>query len=301
MRRHLTAGTLAGLALAGVAFAEDQAAPAVPAEAAAAAPASDWTAETVVATVNGRNITLGNLISALSGLPPQYQGLPDEALMTGLLDQLVDQTLLADTVSTDPAEDPLAVRIAVENERRGTLASLAVQERIGKPLDDAEVQAAYDARVAEFEPAKEWNAAHILVATEEEAKDIKAQLDGGADFATIAREKSTDPGSGANGGSLGWFGAGQMVPEFEAAVVALQPGQISDPVKSQFGWHIVRLDEVRDSTPPSLDQLRPEIESELRQKKLEAELAALRAAAKIEKPETGVAPSAIRQVDLLTN
>ncbi|MBP7243242.1 peptidylprolyl isomerase [Amaricoccus sp.] len=298
MRRHLTAGLLAGLALAGAAHAEDQAAPA--ATETAAAPA-DWTAETVLATVNGRNITLGNLISALSSLPPQYQGLPDEALMTGLLDQLVDQTLLADTVSTDPAEDPLAVRIAVENERRGTLASLAVQERVGKPLDPAEVQAAYDARVAALQPAKEWNAAHILVATEEEAKDIKAQLDGGADFAAIAKERSTDPGSGSNGGSLGWFGAGQMVPEFETAVVALQSGQISDPVQSQFGWHIVRLDEIRDSVLPSLDELRPEIENELRQKKLEAELAALRAAATIEKPETGVAPAAIRQLDLLTN
>ncbi len=298
MRRHLTAGLLAGLALAGAAHAEDQAAPA--ATETAAAPA-DWTAETVLATVNGRNITLGNLISALSSLPPQYQGLPDEALMTGLLDQLVDQTLLADTVSTDPAEDPLAMRIAVENERRGTLASLAVQERVGKPLDPAEVQAAYDARVAALQPAKEWNAAHILVATEEEAKDIKAQLDGGADFAAIAKERSTDPGSGSNGGSLGWFGAGQMVPEFETAVVALQSGQISDPVQSQFGWHIVRLDEIRDSVLPSLDELRPEIENELRQKKLEAELAALRAAATIEKPETGVAPAAIRQLDLLTN
>ncbi|MBP7003107.1 peptidylprolyl isomerase [Amaricoccus sp.] len=299
MRRQLTAGLLAGLALAGAAFAQDQAATA--ADAPAAAPAGDWTAETVLATVNGRNITLGNVIAALSSLPQQYQGLPDEALMTGLLDQLIDQTLLADTVSTDPAEDPLSVRLAVENERRGSLASLAVQERIGKPVDEAAVKAAYDARVAEFQPAKEWSAAHILVATEDEAKAIKAELDGGADFAAIAKEKSTDPGSGPNGGSLGWFGAGQMVPEFEAAVAALQPGQTSDPVQSQFGWHIVRLDEVRDSAPPPLDQLRPEIENELRQKQLEAELASLRAAAKIEKPETGVAPAAIRQVDLLTN
>lgn len=294
MRRHLTAGLLAGLAfsapLARPALAQDQAAPAAPAE-----------LGTVLATVNGVDITLGSVIVMLEQLPPQYQSIPDAQLLPGLVDQLIDQTLLAATVSTAPESDPVDVKITVENQRRSALATHAVQAAVGQPLDDAEVQAAYDAEVKDFVPAKEYNAAHILVATEDEAKAIKADLDGGADFAAIAKEKSTDPGSGAQGGSLGWFGAGQMVPEFEAAVVALQPGEVSAPVQSQFGWHVVRLDEVRDSAPPPLDLVRPQIENRIRQERLAASIAKLREGATIVKPEAAIDPAAIRQTDLLQN
>jgi peptidyl-prolyl cis-trans isomerase C len=114
----------------------------------------------------------------------------------------------------------------------------------------------------------------------------------------VAKANSID-GSAANGGDLGWFGMGQMVPEFETAVVALEPGQVSAPVKSQFGWHLIKLNEKRETTPPPLDAARPEIENQLRQQALEARLAELRAAAKIETPETGTPPAAIRESDLL--
>ena len=170
-----------------------------------------------------------------------------------------------------------------------------------EPVSEADVQSAYDEAAKEFKPQKEFNASHILVASEDEAKAIEAQLKDGGDFAAIAKEKSTDPGSGAQGGSLGWFGAGQMVPEFQAAVETLKPGEISAPVQSQFGWHIVRLDEVRDTAFPPLAEVKDQIENQVRQQKLEAEVAALRAKAAIEKPENAVAPAAIRQVDLLQN
>jgi peptidyl-prolyl cis-trans isomerase C len=306
MRRLMTAGVLAGLALTGIARAQDQAtdAPAdagagAPAADAAAAPAGDYDAGTVLATVNGVEITLGHAIVMRDRLPAQYQSLPDEVLMQGIVDQLVDQTLLAGTVSATPQDDPLDVRLHVENERRGTLAAQVVQERIGAALDEAEIEAAYARQVAAFEPAQEFSAAHILVATEAEARDLKAQIDGGADFAELATAHSTDPGSGPNGGALGWFGPGQMVPEFEAAVAALEPGAVSEPVQTQFGWHVIRLAETRDTTPPPLAQLRPEIENALRQEKLEAELAALRAGAEIERPEAAAPPAAIRESGLL--
>lgn len=300
MRRHLLsgsfAGAFAGLALLTPAFAQGQAAPA--AEAAPTTPAS---VDTVLATVNGTPITLGNVIAMRERLPEQYQGLPDDVLLKGVLDQLIDQALLAGEVSTDPANDPIAVKLHLENERRASLAAGLVQRRIAEPVDAAAVQAAYDAQVAAFKPAKEFNASHILVATEGEAKAIAAQLKDGGDFAALAKEKSTDPGSGAQGGSLGWFGAGQMVPEFQAAVEALKPGEISAPVKSQFGWHVVRLDEARDTAFPPLDQVKAQMEDQVRQGKLEAEIAALREKATIVRPEAGIAPSAIRQGDLLQN
>lgn len=298
MRRAIVAGALAGLTLVTPALAEDQ--PAAPA-AEAAAPAAPATAETVLATVNGQPITLGAIIVMRQGLPQQYQGLPDDVLLQGLVDQAIDQTLLAAEISPDPANDPLAVRLQVENDRRAALAASLVQARMSEPVSEADVQSAYDEAAKEFKPQKEFNASHILVATEDEAKAIEAQLKDGGDFAAIAKEKSTDPGSGAQGGSLGWFGAGQMVPEFQAAVETLKPGEISAPVQSQFGWHIVRLDEVRDTAFPPLAEVKDQIENQVRQQKLEAEVAALRAKAAIEKPENAVAPAAIRQVDLLQN
>jgi peptidyl-prolyl cis-trans isomerase C len=300
MHRHLTAGLLAGLCLTGAAFAQETATEPAPTPEAPEAPAAAATDPGVVlATVNGVDITLGHAIVMRDRLPAQYQNLPDDVLMKGIVDQLVDQTLLAAEESAGPDADPLEVRLHLENERRGTLAARAVEERVGAAIDEAEIDAAYEEQVAAFQPGREFNAAHILVATEDEAKAVKAELDGGADFAELAVERSTDPGSGPQGGSLGWFGPGQMVPEFEAAVATLEPGAVSEPVQTQFGWHVIRLDEARDTAPPPLAQVRPEIENTLRQTKLEAELEALRAAATIERPEAPVAAEAIRQSELV--
>jgi peptidyl-prolyl cis-trans isomerase C len=285
MRSILAAGLVAGLALTSPVLAQDSA-------------EKGYDASTVLATVNGDAITLGNVIALRDRLPPQYQNLPDDVLMKGLLDQLVDQQLLATALSASPESDPLQVKLAVENERRTVLAGLAAEAAVADAVDDAKVQAAYDAQVAAFQPAPEFSAAHILVDSEEKAAALKAEIDGGKDFAEVAKANSSD-GSAANGGDLGWFGMGQMVPEFETAVVALEPGQVSAPVKSQFGWHLIKLNEKRETTPPPLDAARPEIENQLRQQALEARLAELRAAAKIETPETGTPPAAIRVSDLL--
>jgi peptidyl-prolyl cis-trans isomerase C len=232
-------------------------------------------------------------------LPEQYQQIPDDALFPGMLEQIIDQTLLAKLKSADPAADPAEVKLYLENERRGTLAALVVQNDLGDGPDEAAVQAAYDAGVADFTPAPEFNASHILVATEAEALALKDQIDGGADFAELAVSNSTDPGSGANGGELGWFAGGQMVPEFDAAVAAMAVGDVSEPVQSQFGWHVIKLNEIRDTSPPPLDQVRGEIETQLRQEALQARLAELRSGAQIEMVETDVPPAAIRETDLL--
>jgi peptidyl-prolyl cis-trans isomerase C len=298
MRSLLIAGLMAGTALASPGFAQDQNAGQAAGESAEATQTYD--ASTVLATVNGTEITLGHVIAMRDRLPPQYQNLPDEVLLTGLLDQLVDQQLLAEAQSGSPETDPLQVKLAIENERRGALAGLAANAAVADVVDDAKVQAAYDKLVAEFQPQPEFNASHILVDSEEKAKALKAEIDGGKDFAEVAKANSSD-GSAAAGGELGWFGAGQMVPEFETTAAALEVGEVSEPVQSQFGWHLIKLTDKRETTPPTLDEARPEIENGLRQEALEAKLAELRGAATIEKPETGLPPAAIRESDLLTN
>ncbi len=285
MRRILTAGALAALVLAAPALAED--------------PAYD--ASTVLATVDGTEITLGHLIVMRERLPEQYQSIPDEALFPGMLEQLIDQTLLSKLKSADPAEDPVQVKLYLENERRGTLAALVLQDEMGDGPDEAAVQAAYDAGIAEFVPQPEFDASHILVASEAEAQALKDQIDGGADFAELAKSNSTDPGSGANGGELGWFASGQMVPEFDAAVAAMAVGEVSVPVQSQFGWHVIHLNDKRDMAPPPLEEVRGEIENQLRKEALQARLADLRNGATIDMVETDVPASAIREMDLVSD
>jgi peptidyl-prolyl cis-trans isomerase C len=291
MRSLLTATALAGLTLSPAAFAQDAEAPAQDAPGA-------YDASTVLATVDGTEITLGHLIVLRERLPQQYQQVPDDALFPGLLDQLIDQTLLANAEAAESEGDPLEVELMLANERRGALAAMNVQERVSEPLDEAALQAAYDEAVAGFEPQPEFNASHILVAEEEKARELLTEIEGGADFGEVASANSTD-GSAANGGDLGWFGKGQMVPEFEAAVAELEPGSVGGPVQTQFGWHLVRLNETRQSEAPTLEEMRPELESQLRQQQVQEAIESLRAEAEIERPETGVPAAAIREDDLL--
>jgi len=220
--------------------------------------AQDADADTVVATVNGTEITVGHMIVARATLPDQYKQLPDDVLFRGILDQLIQQTALSASLTTEP---PKRVELSLENERRSLLAGEVVETVLAEDVSEEALQAAYDEKYAAVDASEEYNASHILVETEEEAKAIKEQLDGGADFAEMAKEKSTGP-SGPNGGALGWFGTGMMVPPFEAAVIAMKPGDISDPVKTQFGWHIVTLLETRKKEAPSLDEVREELMQE---------------------------------------
>ncbi len=299
MRSLLTAGLMAGIALASPAFAQDNTA-ADTGTADKAATDKAYDAETVLASVNGTDITLGNVIAMRDRLPQQYQQLPDAALLAGLLDQLVDQQLLAESESSSPESDPLQVKLDVENERRGALAGIAANSAVANAVDDAKVEAAYEKMVADFKPETEYHASHILVDSEDKAKELKAEIDGGKDFAEVAQANSSD-GSAASGGDLGWFGAGQMVPEFEAAVQDLTVGEVSDPVKSQFGWHLIKLEGTRGTTAPTLEAARPQIEEQLRQEALAAKLADLRKDAKIERPDSGIPAAAIRESDLLTD
>ncbi|WP_420857784.1 foldase protein PrsA [Marivivens marinus] len=260
-----------------------------------AALAEDPTAQTVVATVNGTDITLGELIVARSQLPAQYQQLPAEVLWEGLVDQLVQQQLLADQLDAIPDR----VQIALDVQLRSMLAGEVITDITDAAVTEETLQAAYEARFANAAPEYEFNASHILVETEEEAAAVIVRLNDGADFAETAREISTGP-SGPNGGELGWFGAGMMVPEFEAAVVGLEVGAISEPVQTQFGWHVVKLNDSRIKEAPGLDQVRDELVAQIQQEALESALADLQESAEISLPEDGAFdPAILNNLDLL--
>jgi peptidyl-prolyl cis-trans isomerase C len=276
--------------LASLAFAATLALPLSAQETAKADPS------TVVATVGDTEITIGHMIVAWAGLPEQYQGLPDDVLFQGILDQLVQQTALQQQFDGNL---PPRVALQLENERRSLTAGEAVNGIMEAPLDEADVQAAYDKDYADVDQEPEFNASHILVETEEEAIAVQQELADGAEFAAVAREKSTGP-SGPNGGQLGWFGKGAMVPEFEAAVTELEVEAVSDPVKTQFGWHVIKLNETRVQNVPALEEVREEIELQIRQIHAQEEIEAITAAADVDRSGAeGISPSVIKQVNVL--
>lgn len=256
------------------------------------------TAETVVATVNGEEITLAHMLVARASLPEQYQQLPDDVLFEGILDQMVQQTLLAQEAGDELS---LRARAALENERRLLKAGDAVEAIIGDVVTDEALRAAYEARYADADLGTEYNASHILVDTEEEAEDLIRQLEQGADFAELAKTHSTGP-SGPSGGELGWFGAGMMVPPFEEAVMAMETGAVSDPVETQFGWHVIKLNETRAKAAPALEEVEAELAEEIRQQAVTERLEALQAEAEIVLPEEGeIDPSVLSDQSLLEN
>lgn len=262
---------------------------------AAPAMAQDATADTVVATVNGTDITLGHMIVLRETLPQQYQELPDDVLFKGILEQLVQQTALEQSVG----EVSKKHRLTLENDRRGYVSGVALQTVVEGAVTDASLQAAYDAKFKDAEPSREYNAAHILVETEEKANDLKAQLDGGGDFAELAKTNSTDTGSGANGGDLGWFGKGMMVKPFEDAVVAAEVGKVAGPVKSDFGYHLILVKETRVASAPTLDEMRDELAAEIERAAVDAQIKALTEKATITRPGEALDPKLLRDATLL--
>ena len=244
--------------------------------------AQDVTADTVVATVGETEITLGEVIIARTALPPQYAQFPNEVLFNGLVDQLVQQQLLADVMGETNAR----IDYTLANERRALMAADIITEIAETAVTEDDIVAAYEARFANAEEIPEFNASHILLESEEDAAAAKARVDAGEEFSTVAQEMSTGP-TGPNGGNLGWFGLGAMVPEFESQITALDVGQVSDPFQTQFGWHIAKLNETRVQPQPTLEDMRRELTSELQEAAISARLEELAAATTIVLPEEG--------------
>jgi len=258
----------------------------------------DITADSVLARVNGTDITLGHVIVLRNQLPQEYQSLPDEVLFEGIISQLIEQSLLAEFAEANVADIPREVVLTLENDRRALFASVQIDAISGRDISDEAIQAAYDEQYGNLPPEPEFNASHILVETEEEALALIEALDGGADFAELAKEKSTGP-SGPNGGELGWFGLGMMVEPFETAVKDMEVGAISAPVNTQFGWHVLILNEKRDKPAPTLEETRVALMDGLRQAAVEAEIQVLKDGAEITRPVEDFDVSLMRDTSLL--
>lgn len=272
-------------------------APALPAAAqdASGTQTGKASADTVLATVNGEPITLGQVIATRQALPDQYQALPDDVLLKGIVEQLVQQAVLAQAAG----ELEKRAQIMLENERRALAAGQKISQISVEAVTEQAIKTAYEEKYVNAAPETEYNASHILVKTEEEAADLIRKLNEGADFATLAREFSTGP-SGPNGGELGWFTQGMMVKPFEEVVMNMKVGEIAGPIQTQFGWHVIKLNDKRAKDVPPLDAVRDELASQIENDALERALQTLLENAKIERTDlTTLDPSLLRRDDLL--
>ena len=235
-----------------------------------------------VAIVNGKPVPTARVDMLASQLAKSGRPVPPE-MQAQLKDEVIAREVFmqeAQKRGLDASDD---YKAQMELARQTILIrELFADYQKKNPVTDAEIQAEYD-KFAAANGGKEYKARHILVEKEDEAKAIIASLKKGGKFDEIAKKQSKDPGSGANGGDLDWASANSYVPEFSQAMVKLNKGQTTDaPVKSQFGWHIIRVDDVRDAQLPKMEEVKPQIAQQLQQQKLVAFQENLRKSAKVE-------------------
>ncbi|MCM5556409.1 peptidylprolyl isomerase [Pleomorphomonas sp. JP5] len=240
-------------------------------------------AEDVVARVNGKDITASELQMATDVFGDQLAQIPEAQRRTMLINALVDMHVMADAALAAGTADSPKYKARMAFLEAQALRNTYVEDELQAKITDDEIKARYEKDTAGYVGPEEVHARHILVKTEEEANAILKQLADGGDFEAIAKEKSEDPGSKPTGGDLGFFTKGQMVPEFEAEAFALKPGETSTkPVKTQFGYHILKVEERRTQPVPTLDQVREQVVQVVQRDKYQETLAKMREAAKIE-------------------
>jgi peptidyl-prolyl cis-trans isomerase C len=249
-------------------------------------------ADPIIARANGVDIRQSDLALAQeeigSNIPAQ---MAPEQKREYLITYLADVIVLAQTAEQQKLDDQPDVKREVAFEHNKVLME-ALLRNAGKAAqtDDA-LHQVYEEAVKKMTPEEEVHARHILVPTEDEAKAIEAQLKGGADFATLAKEKSKDPSGASNGGDLGYFTKDQMVPEFADAAFKLDKGQISDPVHTQFGWHIIKVEDKRTKPTPTFDEVKGQLETYVAHRAQAQLVDNLRKSAKIERLDQPAAPN----------
>ena len=239
-------------------------------------------ADEVVATVNGKKITkqqLDEYFKYRQSTTKQDIGHDEH----GVLQELINRELLMEEVKKKKLDKNKQLQYLVNQQKTDLYIQALLRESdVAKPIPEDEIQKIYDEKVKNHK-IKEDKIAHILMKTEQEAKDIIAELDTGADFGELAKKKSSGP-SAKEGGELGWMNSAQLnnMPSFAQAVSELKKGSYTKtPVKTQYGWHVVKLEDERESPPPTLDQLRNQIIAALRQQRLQEYVKGLREKAKI--------------------
>jgi peptidyl-prolyl cis-trans isomerase C len=271
-RLFVVAGAAAAFVVAGSAYAEN--------------------ADPVVARVNGSEIKSSDLAIAEEELGGNLPAMTADKRRDALVAYVSDMILAAKAAEEKKIPDDAEFKRRLTYMRNKLLMETMLQAEVKSAVTDAAMQKVYEDAKKQMSGEKEVHARHILVESEDEAKAILAELKKGTDFAELARLKSKDPGAASEGGDLGYFTKDQMVPEFAEAALKLDKGQLSDPIKTQFGWHIIRVEDKRDRAIPPFEQVKDQIETFVTRKAQQEVVAKLRAAAKIERVD---APAAAGQ------
>ncbi|MBI5130611.1 MAG: peptidylprolyl isomerase [Rhodopseudomonas palustris] len=250
-------------------------------------------ANPVLAKVNGAEIRQSDVTLAEEELGPSLAQMDPAAKKENVLAFLIDMKIVAKAAEDKKIADRAEFKKRLEFARNRLLMDDLLSVEGKAATTDEAMKKVYEDAAKQISGEQEVHARHILVETEDEAKAVAEELKKGADFAELAKKKSKDPGA-SDGGDLGFFTKDQMVPEFSAVAFALEPGKISDPVKSQFGWHIIKVEEKRSRKPPTFEQVKPQIEQYVTRKAQSDYVAQLRQSAKVErmdKPADAAAPA----------
>jgi len=268
------------------------------------APAAPAAEDPLVAKVDGEELRLSDVAATAADLlPQQLRGVPPATLMQmlppevsrQLVDRAITERALVIAARAAGLDKDEEVRQRVRRAEEQELQQALLSREVNAQVTEQAVRARYDQEAARRRGEEEVRARHILVQTEAEARAALAEVKGGADFAEVAKRLSKDPGSRESGGDLGFFKKSDMVPEFAEAAFAMQPGQVSSaPVRSPFGWHIIKLEERRTAPVPSFEEARQQIERKMMEEQVDAVVRRIRAAAKVERfdqaPATGGGP-----------
>lgn len=247
-----------------------------------AIPALAAAEEKVVAKLNGKPITEADLVIAEQEIGQDYGQLPEAQKKMALLEYLVDNQLFAEAAENEKLGSGPEFENRLAYLKRKAMREIYFDKIIKGAVSEADVRKIYDDQVKQIKPEEEVQARHILVETEDKAKELITKIKAGEDFAKLAKENSKDPGSKDNGGDLGFFTRGQMVPEFENAAFSLTKGGVSDPVKTQFGFHILKLEEKRFRPPPAFEAVKERILQSMLLRKASETAQSLRSKAQVE-------------------
>ena len=236
----------------------------------------------VVARVNGKEIRQSDVVIGLATLPPQYASLPRDVLIRAITDKLVDSALVSARGRALGLEKDPAYKRALEQAKGQILEQLFMQRLIERRVTEKALKRRYDRDKKTMGQEKQVRARHILVKTRAEAMSVIGELQKGSDFAEVAKKRSIGP-SKTQGGDLGYFKRAQMVPPFSAAAFALRKGETARaPVKTRFGWHVIKVEDIRTAAPPTFDKVKQKLANTMRDELMDKEMKELRKAAKIE-------------------
>lgn len=246
--------------------------------------AADSAKDPLLATVNGKEIRKSDLAELQQTLPPQLRQIPLEAVQDQLLEHLINSQLItAEAQKSGIQNDPKVKQRLKEIEAR-IMQERWLAKQAEQAVSDADIRKRYDDLLAKTPAREEIRASHILVESEEAARAVIADLNAGANFAEVAKAKSKDPSAQGNAGDLGFFTEQDMVPEFSKAAFALQPGQTTaEPVKTQFGWHVIKLEERRQAQPPKFDEVKEQIRAQMAEEAIAKVVQSLREKAQVKK------------------